>query len=206
MYHGGKCSPATRREVLPRDAPLEPADRARVVPSWYYYVVQAAMLFVLHAQMTSDSQSPASPLPRRTETVLVVDDDELVRRALCQLLERQGYTVLAANDGEGAVELLAAYAGALHLVIADIVMPGLTGRALLERLAAGRPPFKVLFMSGYPDYAPVGESVREAGVAFLEKPFPLEEFTRTVRGVLDDDALGRWMTSADGSAAAPSAR
>lgn len=134
----------------------------------------------------------ASVDPPATETVVLIDDDETVRAAMRRVLERQGYGVLEANDGDEALEFLTGYDGPIDLVITDVVMPGLTGRALLERLAAGRSPFKVLLVSGYPDYALARGGLRELGVEFLEKPFEVADFVRTVRGLLDDERPGPW--------------
>jgi DNA-binding NtrC family response regulator len=129
----------------------------------------------------------ASTPQRATETLVLIDDDETVRAVMRRVLEREGYGVIEANDGDEALELVASYDGPIDLVITDAVMPGLTGRALLERLAAGRSPFKVLLVSGYPDYAVARAEVQELGVQFLEKPFEIADFVRTVRALLDDE-------------------
>jgi PAS domain S-box-containing protein len=119
------------------------------------------------------------------ETVLVVEDQEPVRRLACKVLERQGYTVLAAADGPEALGLAAHHAGTIHILVTDVVMPGMSGREVERRLAAGRPEMRVLYLSGYADDSIVHDGVLEPGLAFLQKPFTPETLARRVREVLD---------------------
>jgi PAS domain S-box-containing protein len=123
--------------------------------------------------------------PMGNETVLLVEDEDTVRALAKDSLEKCGYTVLAASQGEEALELSARHPGAIHLLLADVVMPGMGGRQLAERLAADRPGLKVLYMSGYLDDEIVRLGVLEANTPFLHKPFKPVALARTVREVLD---------------------
>lgn len=124
-------------------------------------------------------------MKRGTETVLVVDDDKMIRDLTATTLRSHGYTVLAASSGAEALALLKAHSGDLHLLLTDISMPGLSGGELAEAVAAERPSVKLLFMSGFSAGAALHDSVREEGVAFLAKPFVPNVLLRKVREVLD---------------------
>jgi len=124
-------------------------------------------------------------LPRGTETVLLVEDAAAVRAVARQVLQRQGYRVLEAADGEDALYLAARHQGTIDLVLTDVVMPRAGGRELAERLLAVRPDTRVLYMSGYTDDSVVRHGIREGGVAYLQKPFSPEGLSRKVRDVLD---------------------
>ena len=124
-------------------------------------------------------------LPRGTETVLLVEDAAAVRAVARQVLQRQGYRVLEASDGEDALHLAARHQGTIDLVLTDVVMPRAGGRELAERLLAVRPDTRVLYMSGYTDDSVVRHGILEGGVAYLQKPFSPEGLARKVREVLD---------------------
>jgi len=131
---------------------------------------------------------PAPELPALRgghETVLLVEDAAPVRTLARRSLEARGYTVLDAADGPSAIELSARHAGAIAVLVTDVVMPGMSGRELAERLAPTRPEMKVLYTSGYTDDAMVRQGVLNAGVAFLQKPFVPDSLARKVRDVLD---------------------
>jgi PAS domain S-box-containing protein len=124
--------------------------------------------------------------PRKgTETILLVEDSDVVRRLLRELLLQNGYTLLEARHGEEALALSAAHPGDVHLLLTDMVMPRMSGRDLARRLCPLRPAMKVLFMSGYTEEAIASHGVLEPGTAFLEKPFTPETITRKVRELLD---------------------
>ena len=136
----------------------------------------------------------AEPLPvaaatpelrRGSETVLLVEDAPPVRSLARKSLESYGYTVLEAADGPAALELSAGHARGIDILVTDVVMPGMSGRELAERLAPARPAMRVLYTSGYTDDAMVRQGVLRAGVAFLQKPFIPETLARKVREVLD---------------------
>ena len=125
------------------------------------------------------------PLRGGNETVLLVEDAAPVRTLARRSLEARGYRVLDAADGPSAIELSARHAGEIDVLVTDVVMPGMSGRELAERLAPTRRGMKVLYTSGYTDDAMVRQGVLNAGVAFLQKPFVPDTLARKVRDVLD---------------------
>ena len=130
--------------------------------------------------------TPASrETPRGTETVLLVEDDEAVRTLARKMLASHGYTVLAAPSGADALELAASHAGPIHLLVTDVVLPGMSGRELATRFQSVRPGLKVLYTSGYTDDAVVHHGVLDPGIAFLQKPFTSGTLARKVRETLD---------------------
>ncbi len=137
------------------------------------------------SQTAGDAEPGLAEMPRGSETILIVEDEPSVRVVVRQVLERLGYTVLAASDGGLALELAARHHGRIHLLITDVVMPVLGGRELTEQLTRLRPETKVLYTSGYTDDAVVRHGVLEAGIPFLQKPFTPDGLARAVRDVLD---------------------
>jgi PAS domain S-box-containing protein len=124
-------------------------------------------------------------LPRGSETIFLVEDDASVRELAARVLRQQGYTVLEAANGAEALRLARERGEPVHLLLTDVVMPGLSGEALAEQLIQIRPGLKVLFMSGYTDDAISHRGVLEPGVSFLQKPFGPPALARKVRAVLD---------------------
>jgi two-component system, cell cycle sensor histidine kinase and response regulator CckA len=116
--------------------------------------------------------------------VLLVEDEDAVRRLARLSLERHGYTVLEAAGGEEALRLSETYAGVIDILVTDVVMAGMNGREVAERLRASRPTLKVLFMSGYNDDAVVRSGLGEAPTAFLQKPFDSRILATRIREVL----------------------
>ncbi len=126
-----------------------------------------------------------SRTPGGSETVLVVEDEPGIRALLAEILESGGYRVLAAGRGQDALDLLARSPGPVHLLLTDVVMPGMSGRDLADRLQPTRPGLKALFISGYTPEEVSRRGVVSSGSAFLQKPFSSEALLRKVRGVLD---------------------
>jgi DNA-binding NtrC family response regulator len=123
-----------------------------------------------------------------TETILLVEDEDAVRSIVSMVLQQAGYTVLEASGGHAALEQAAAHAQRIHLLITDVVMPGMGGHELVQRLLEVRPGLKVLYLSGHTDDALIRRGVMEADVAFLQKPFKISALTSKVREVLAKDA------------------
>jgi signal transduction histidine kinase/ActR/RegA family two-component response regulator len=124
-------------------------------------------------------------LVKGVETVLLVEDEDMVRQLMYDILEREGYKVLVAPNGQEALLISERYGGEIHLIITDVVMPGMSGPQLVERLNESYAGAKVLFMSGYTDNAIVYHGVLEEGMNFLQKPFMPDDALRKVREVLD---------------------
>ncbi len=138
---------------------------------------------MVDAATAQAARRPSSALPGGTETLIVAEDNDLVRRGITAMLSARGYTVLQAECGEDAVGHAERHEGPIHLMLADVVMPRMSARDLREQVQARRPGIRVLFMSGYVD-----ESAQNAGVAagdFLHKPFTAEALATKVRAVLD---------------------
>jgi PAS domain S-box-containing protein len=122
---------------------------------------------------------------RGSETILVVEDEDALRRLATRMLESAGFTVLAAATGEEALRLLEHHDGSVHLAVTDVVMPGLSGPDLARRISSRFPEVRVLFTSGYTDDAIVRHGLLTEGTHFLSKPYSVSELTRKVREVLD---------------------
>jgi PAS domain S-box-containing protein len=130
-----------------------------------------------------DAMPPAGELGG-SETVLLVEDEGAVRGLLAEVLRRRGYRVLEAADGREAAEVAARHPGALHLLLTDVVIPGMSGQELARRLESERPGLRVMFISGYSDKV-AGERGVAVAAAFLQKPFTPSALARKVREVLD---------------------
>jgi PAS domain S-box-containing protein len=153
------------------------------------YLPRVAALAEVEA---ADAPAPVKADARGgSETVLVVEDEEIVRSLVREMLEGLGYTVLDARDGEDALEVLARGTPAIDLVLSDLVMPRMSGRELARRVAELRPETAVLLVSGYAGDTTTAEGPLEPGTAFLEKPFTGRELAEKVRGLLDGAAARR---------------
>jgi len=130
-----------------------------------------------------------SPLPGGgSETILLVEDEDAVRNLTRRVLERHGYRVLSAPSGEAALEVSMRHVGPLHVLLTDVVMPGVSGPKLAELLQAERPDLRLIFMSGYAAPALEQRILLDPAMAFLQKPFTTEQLVRRVREVLDKGA------------------
>jgi len=127
-----------------------------------------------------------SSMPRGDETVLLIEDDAVVRQLTARILRRQGYKVLVATQANEALELAADHSTRIDLFLSDVVMPGESGPSVIERLSAARPSTKVLFVSGYPGDDISRRGVDEGSFRFLAKPYSSEQLAQRVRQVLDD--------------------
>jgi two-component system, cell cycle sensor histidine kinase and response regulator CckA len=159
---------------------------------WVYSELGQGTTFKIYLPRVQESANVAkeqAPAPARaahgTETVLLAEDEAPVRAVARQVLERHGYTVLEAPSAEAALDIAARYSGAIHLLLTDVIMPGLSGRELANRLADLRPEARVIFMSGYTDDAVTRHGVLEPGLAYLQKPFTPDTLGQKVREVLD---------------------
>lgn len=119
-----------------------------------------------------------------SETVLLVEDESSVRELVRETLTSRGYKVIEAEDGLAGMKLTETFVGNIDILITDLVMPGMSGRELAQRVAAARPSIKVLYLSGYTEDAIIHEGVLDPGRAFLQKPFTLHGLARKVREVL----------------------
>jgi len=120
-----------------------------------------------------------------TETVLLAEDEKVVRKFVRSILEKNGYTVLEAHHGSEALRVALQHAGPIDLLLTDMVMPLMGGKLLAEKMTGLRPGIKVLYMSGYSENAVIHHGILEFGTAFLEKPFSVEALEHKVREVLD---------------------
>ena len=127
-----------------------------------------------------------APLARRgSGTVLVVDDQEEFRAAVCDTLKEYGFDPIEARDGLEALDLAARHEGAIELLLTDVVMPRMSGPELAQRLRAARPEMRTLFMSGYPDERMSRHGLDVTSVSFIEKPFTPDALARKMRETLD---------------------
>ena len=139
--------------------------------------------------ITVDAPIPARPRSSGGETILLVEDEEGVRRLLAHILRKYGYQVLEAGDGEEALQVFEQQAPRIQLVLTDIVMPRMNGRELAERLIEKRPETRLIFMSGYTDDTLVQNGVLGPGLSFLQKPLRPEVLAAKLREALDSPAL-----------------
>ena len=144
-------------------------------------------IYLPRVQSAAEPAPSPAPQPRSPgrETALLVEDDVGVRRVTVRMLQHYGYRVLEASGGDEAIALAATHPGPIELLITDVVMPGMGGRELADRLLELRPGIAVLFVSGYTENAIVHHGVLDRGVAFLQKPFTPGALQARVRQILD---------------------
>ncbi len=142
----------------------------------------------------------APPIPPHqlhgAETILVVEDNDAVRRIAREFLKVKGPTIVEAHDTPEAIQIMENREERIDLVITDVLMPGMKGRELIERLAELRSDFKVLYMSAYTEDAAINIGVLSPGTEFIEKPFSPEELTAKVHQVLGRAPLSRHASAA----------
>jgi two-component system cell cycle sensor histidine kinase/response regulator CckA len=159
---------------------------------WAYSELGRGTTFKVYLPRVDESpkeekgEDKAAEIFKGTETILAVEDEIEVRKLVAEILKGQGYTVIEASDGEEAVKVSRENAGKkIHLLLTDVVMPGMSGRELAVTLGLQHPTMKILYMSGYTDNAIVHHGVLEEGVNYIQKPFTLDALARKVREVLD---------------------
>jgi CheY-like chemotaxis protein len=159
---------------------------------WVYSELGTGTTFKIYLPMVEGAPEAAkksSPPQGGSETVLLVEDDASLRElARTILAAKGGYKVLESRGGKEAQMLAGQYHEPIHLLLTDVVMPGMSGRLLSEELVALRPEMKILFMSGYTDDTVVLHGVLKEGTEFIQKPFTPESLLRKVRDVLDAHA------------------
>ncbi len=129
----------------------------------------------------------AVKIPRGSDTILLVEDEDMVCDLACRVLLESGYSVLVAHNPGDAIKICERHGGPIHLMVSDVVMPNMNGRDLAKKLASIRPEMKVLYISGYADSTIIQHGDLESGVAFLQKPFTQSALTQKVRKVLDGE-------------------
>ena len=138
-----------------------------------------------------EAKESARTTARGSETVLLVEDDDMVRALVRETLLREGYRILDTNDPTEARRLADHHKGPIQLLITDVVMPKVNGRDLAEQLVRRRRDMKVLYMSGYTDNAVLNSGILHKDVAFLQKPFTPVTLTEKVREVIEGDGRTR---------------
>ncbi len=159
---------------------------------WVYSEPGRGTTFNIYLPWTPERAQGAQPaadagkLPCGSETVLLVEDSGALRKLAREFLEQGGYTVLEAGEGAGAMDVAQQHAGPIHLLLTDVVMPGMSGQQLATQLKRDRRETKVLYMSGYPEDAISYHGVLEPGVVLLQKPFTRKALADKVREVLGE--------------------
>jgi CheY-like chemotaxis protein len=124
-----------------------------------------------------------------TATILLAEDDASVRELVRAMLSKKGYVVLCASDGEQAIDMAATHGGTIDLLLTDVVLPGLNGREVAERMRAARPDLRVLYMSGYTDDAILRRGVLAQRSSLIQKPFSASDLTSRVSELLAEPRL-----------------
>ncbi len=132
----------------------------------------------------ADTTTPEPVSMYGTEAVMVVEDEAMVRKLVCETLETHGYRILEAGSPSHALQLASSHQGTIHLLVTDVIMPEMNGRDLYQKVAAIHPDIRVLYMSGYTDNVIVNRGVLDEGLNFLQKPFTIRTLTRKVRQAL----------------------
>ena len=158
---------------------------------WVYSEVGQGTTFKIYLPRVDAGEEPLASSdeqalsPRGAETILLAEDEEAVRRLTVRMLTDLGYTVIEASNGIEAVRLCEQHERPIHLLLTDVIMPGMTGKDLADRVRALKPELKVLYMSGYTDDTISRSGVLDRSTAFLQKPFSQEGLASKVRDVLD---------------------
>ncbi len=162
---------------------------------WVYSEVGRGTTFKIYLPSVEEEVAPkeirqaAASLPRGTETVLLVEDEGGVRDLAKEYLEICGYKVLVAEDGHSALDIVSKHSGPIDLIMTDIVMPGLSGSDLAQKIAAVRPGIHVVYMSGYTDHAMIHHGVLSSDILLLQKPFTMSTLAHKLREALAAKSL-----------------
>ena len=162
---------------------------------WVYSEVDHGTVFKVYLPRAAAAaekyheERPAAPPPRGSETILMVEDEDAVRESTCEYLSSRGYDVLQGKNGADALQVLEQFAGKIHLLISDVIMPGMSGAELGKRVRELRPDTRVIYISGYTESTVVRQGI-ESKAGFLQKPFTLTALAGKVREVLDTAAPG----------------
>jgi two-component system cell cycle sensor histidine kinase/response regulator CckA len=161
---------------------------------WVYSEPGKGTTFKIYLPRVAEAVESVAPLPVHagpvsaepgTETILLVEDEANLRYLARQFLEKQGYRVIEAADGAVAMQIAVAHEGVIHLLLTDVIMPGMNGRELAQRISEIRPNVKILYMSGYTENVIGHNGTLDAGIRLLQKPFTLHDLKSIVREVLD---------------------
>jgi signal transduction histidine kinase/FixJ family two-component response regulator len=163
---------------------------------WVYSEVGGGTTFkICFPRVDKGTQLYEQPINARKEslqgreTVLLAEDEEMLRNLICQVLTDNGYQVLEAANGAAALSVCEHYQEPIHLLITDVIMPGMSGRVLADRLGQLRSEMKILYMSGYTDDAIIHHGILDSEIPFLQKPFTPVDLTRKMRELLDAPTL-----------------
>ncbi len=158
---------------------------------WVYSELGKGTTFKIYLPRVEEAVTPVqtarpkSEVSEGSETILLVEDEEVIRKLVHSILQDHGYTVLEASQGSEALRISEQYQGPIHMMLTDVVMPQMSVRMLTENLAKMRPEAKVLYVSGYTDDTIVHHGVLDEGMNFIQKPFTVSALTKKVREVLD---------------------
>jgi two-component system cell cycle sensor histidine kinase/response regulator CckA len=159
---------------------------------WVYSEPDKGTNFKIYLPQTEEQgtrlEAPATAdrIPGGSETILVVEDDEVVRQLVTRILQSGGYRMLEASDGSNALQICQQCEGQIELVLTDLVMPQMSGPALTEKLKELYPGIRIVYTSGYADDAIVRHGHLDPGMPFIQKPFSPNNLLQKVREVLDN--------------------
>jgi two-component system, cell cycle sensor histidine kinase and response regulator CckA len=168
--------------------------------AWESWPGQGAVFRVYLPMAVESTGEEAAPAPeasawRRSATVLIVEDETPLRKLISRVVAGAGYRVLEAANGQEGLILATQYGKQIDLMLSDVLMPGMSGAELMDRVRERRPDLTVVLMSGY-DRELVGQRERERGVAFLPKPFTPEALLATLRAMLEEGSMPGYSASA----------
>ena len=159
---------------------------------WVYSEIDRGSTFKIYLPRVDDlaecetANDNLSLAPRGSETILLVEDEDMVRELSKEILQEYGYAVITAPNGQEGLRICNEFEGNIDLMITDVVMPQMSGRQLAESIGVVRPDTRVLYMSGFTDDAVVRHGVLDDGVCFIQKPFSPDALAAKAREVLDN--------------------